>query len=93
MTPYRQRSPRGGLFFLYSDAMCKSAALESIWHCPIVSSELQAELDRIVRDSRRPEMLAELFSVLGNDPELIAECPARPVDRSDQSRLAVSSAR
>jgi N-acetylneuraminic acid mutarotase len=46
---------------------------------PISASELQAEMDRIVRHTRRPEMLRELFAALGNDPFLIAECLARPI--------------
>src|SRR6266853_3712627 len=45
---------------------------------PITASELQAEMDRMAKHSKQPEVLRELFSALGNDPFLIAECLARP---------------
>jgi N-acetylneuraminic acid mutarotase len=46
---------------------------------PISASELQAEMDRMAQQTRRPEMLRELFVALGNDPFVVAECLARPV--------------
>jgi N-acetylneuraminic acid mutarotase len=50
---------------------------------PITPSELQAEMDRMVRDTKQPDVLHELFAALGNDPFVIAECLAGPtlVDR------------
>lgn len=60
------------------DYLKKSNVLEQYWQRPILAEELQAEIDRMVRQSKRPDMLAELFSTLGNDPYLIAECIARP---------------
>jgi hypothetical protein len=54
------------------------SALEEFWQRPIMPEQLQAEIDRMVRDSRDPDMLHELFSALQNDPSLIAECLARP---------------
>src|ERR1051326_418780 len=56
-----------------------SLALEDYWQRPITAEQLQAEMDRIARDTKQPEVLRELFEALGNDPAVIAECLARPV--------------
>ncbi|MDQ6760143.1 MAG: hypothetical protein M3Z32_09805, partial [Acidobacteriota bacterium] len=45
---------------------------------PITSRELQGEMERMAQHSHQPEVLADLFSALGNDPVLVAECLARP---------------
>ncbi len=55
-----------------------SDLLETYWHRPLTSSQLQAEIDRMVRDSKAPGTLRELFAALHDDPFLIAECLARP---------------
>jgi N-acetylneuraminic acid mutarotase len=46
---------------------------------PITPSELQAEMDRMATHTKQPEVLRELFAVLGNDPFVIAECLAQPI--------------
>jgi hypothetical protein len=56
-----------------------SQALEVYWHRPITADQLQAEMERMARDTKQPEVLQELFAALGNDPFVIAECLARPV--------------
>src|SRR5262245_21006712 len=60
-------------------ALKQSAALETLWGDAAGPDRLQAEMDRMARDTRDPAMLKELFSALQNDPALIAECLARPV--------------
>ena len=55
-----------------------SQALEDNWQKPITAEELQAEMERMARDTKQPEVLRELFEALGNDPFIIAECLARP---------------
>ena len=55
-----------------------SLALEDYWQKPITAEQLQAEMDRMARDTKQPEVLRELFEALGNDPAVIAECLARP---------------
>jgi N-acetylneuraminic acid mutarotase len=55
-----------------------SLALENYWQRPITAEQLQAEMDRMARDTRQPEVLRELFEALGNDAAVIAECLARP---------------
>src|SRR5207248_4246368 len=44
---------------------------------PITPKQLQAEMDRMAKNSKQPQVLRELFAALGNDPFVIAECLAR----------------
>jgi N-acetylneuraminic acid mutarotase len=62
-----------------SDYIRNSQALEDYWHRPITAEQLQAEMDRMAKNTKQPEVLRELFEALGNDPFVIAECLARPV--------------
>src|SRR5262245_34086143 len=61
-----------------ADYLRDSLALEDHGH-PITAAQLQAEMDRMARDTKQPEVLRELFEALGNDPVVIAECLARPI--------------
>jgi N-acetylneuraminic acid mutarotase len=65
------------------DDLRKSNALGKISGRPVTAAELQREMDRMVVETRRPDVLRELFAVLGNDPFAVAETLARPllVDR------------
>jgi hypothetical protein len=56
-----------------------SLALKDNWQRPITAEQLQAEMDRMARDTKQPGVLRELFEALGNDPAVIAECLARPL--------------
>src|SRR5436190_524990 len=56
-----------------------SSSLENHWQRPITDEQLQAEMDRMARDTKQPEVLRELFEALGNDPTVIAECLARSI--------------
>ena len=56
----------------------KTALLDQRWGIVISDTELQRELDRIARQTRRPERLRELFATLGNDSVLIVEVLVRP---------------
>ncbi len=69
------------------DTVLKSAALERFWGVTITDSQLQAELDRMAKNSKAPDVLAELLAALDNDPQKAAECLARPllVDRLIQT--------
>src|SRR5438309_4957260 len=60
------------------DYLRKSQALEDYWQRPITTEQLQAEMDRMAKHTKQPEVLHELFQALGNDPFVIAECLARP---------------
>ena len=59
------------------DYLRDSQALEAYWQKPIASEQLQAEMERMARNTKQPEVLRELFEALGNDPFVIAECLAR----------------
>ena len=65
------------------DYLEKSNALETYWHRPVTALQLQAELDRMARDTRDGATLRALFRALGDDPYVIAETLARQtlVDR------------
>ena len=60
------------------DYLRNSQALEDYWQRPITAEQLQAEMERMARHTKQPEVLRELFEALGNDPFVIAECLARP---------------
>ena len=72
------------------DYLRNSQALEDYWQQPITPKQLQAEMDRMATQSKRPGVLRELFAALGNDPYVIAECLARPAlaDRLARSLYA-----
>ncbi len=74
------------------DYLRKSQALEVYWHRPITGEQLQAEMERMVRQTKQPEVLEELGAASGNDPYVIAECLARPVlaNRLTRNRYAYS---
>ena len=61
------------------DYLHNSQALEDYWQRPITAEQLQAEMDRMAKHTKQPEVLHELFEVLENDPFVVAECLARPV--------------
>src|SRR5215470_12924318 len=60
------------------DYLRNSQALEDHWQRPITTEQLQAEMDRMARHTKQPEVLREIFEALGHDPFVIAECLARP---------------
>src|SRR5256886_2688197 len=79
------------------DYLRKSQALEDYWQRPITTDQLQAEMDRMAKHTRQPEVLSELFEALENNPFVIAECLARPMltvrlvaDLSAQDRTKLS---
>src|SRR4029078_8730079 len=55
-----------------------SLALENYGQS-ITAEQLQAEMERMARNTKQSEVLRELFEALGNDPSVIAECLAKPV--------------
>src|SRR3954447_16628315 len=61
-----------------ADYLRKSQALEDYWQRPITSEQLQAEMERMAKHTKQPDVLREVFTALGDDPFIIAECLARP---------------
>jgi hypothetical protein len=70
--------PRAQLETKVQDYLRDSQMLEDHWQRPITTEQLQAEMDRMAKHTKQPEVLRELFKALGNDPFAIAECLARP---------------
>jgi len=60
------------------DYLRNSQALEHYWQRPTTAKQLQAELNRMAKHTKQPDVLRELFEALGNDPFVVAECLARP---------------
>jgi hypothetical protein len=71
--------PSAALEARVRDSLRKSAALDVYWRRPLTREQLQAEVDRMTRDSRDPQALREIFAALRDDPVLIRECLARPI--------------
>src|SRR5438874_9966878 len=61
-----------------ADYLHKSQALEDYWQRLITAEQLQAEMNRMAKHTRQPDVLRELFEAVGDDPFVIAECLARP---------------
>ena len=77
-----------------ADYLRKSQTVEDHCQRPINAKQLQAEMNRMARHTKQPEVLRELFEALGNDPFVIAECLARPllVERLVTNRNACDQA-
>ena len=71
--------PEASLRVKVEDYLRNSDALERYWQRPITEQQLQAEMDRMARETKQPSVLRELFAALNDNPELIAECLARPI--------------
>ncbi|MCP3977960.1 MAG: hypothetical protein GY716_01335 [bacterium] len=61
-----------------SSYLQKGSALETIWGRPLSGEQIQAEIDRMARNTNDAAGLRRLFAALGDEPTLIAECLARP---------------
>jgi len=61
------------------DVLRKSNALEQLWKRPISSAQLQAEMERMAKHTKKSEILKDVWQSLHNDPRLIAECFVRPI--------------
>lgn len=82
--------PAGALEREIEDDLRKSDALASRWGRAITHEALQAELNRMTRDSRAPDVLREILAALHGDAFLAAEVLARHslVDRLIRSAYA-----
>jgi N-acetylneuraminic acid mutarotase len=86
--PWENPSPKPALDEVVSRAQIEkkvedylrdSQTLEDYWQRPITQDQLQAEMDRMARNTKQPDVLRELFAALNHDPFVIAECLARPI--------------
>ena len=71
----------------------KSNALAKHWQRPVTAEQLQAEMNRMARDTKDGATLNELFHALNDDPYVVAETLARPtlVDRLIHNWYAVDT--
>lgn len=76
--PLDEMLPEAAIRAKVEDYLRKSSALETYWQRAVTPDELQAEVDRMARNTHQPDTLRELWAALGNDPAIIAECLARP---------------
>ncbi len=70
-----------------ADYLRTSQMLGDYCQGPLTAEQLQAEMDRMAKHTKQPDVLGELFAALGNDPFVIAECLARPI-LSERLKLA-----
>ncbi|OGF67768.1 MAG: hypothetical protein A2Y62_13900 [Candidatus Fischerbacteria bacterium RBG_13_37_8] len=61
------------------DVLRGTNALAHYWNVHIIGEQLQKEIERIVQNTKDPDMLNEIRAALNNNPYLIAECVARPI--------------
>ncbi|MBZ5640692.1 MAG: hypothetical protein LAO51_18290 [Acidobacteriia bacterium] len=85
--PFDEAVPRAVLERKVRDVLRKTVALETYWKTPVTATMLDREVERMLRSSRLPSRLQELFAALHDDPFLIKECVARAtlVDRMTRS--------
>ena len=77
--PFEETLPRATLENLVRLDLKKEAALQKIYGVTITSAQLAGEIRRINTTTRAPDMLAEIKTALGNDPEKFANAFARPI--------------
>jgi len=75
--------PESAIRAKVEDYLAKSNALERLWKHTVKGDQLQAEMDRMAKQTTDGETLRDLFHALGDDPSLVAETLARQtlVDR------------
>src|SRR6267142_437619 len=71
--PFEEAVPRDFLETKVRTYLGQSAALDTIWKSPISAEALDRELNRIVRETRFPDRLREVFDALGDDGFLVKE--------------------
>jgi hypothetical protein len=71
--------PEAALRAKVEEYLRMSRALEVFTGAALTPEQLQAELERMARQTRQPEVLGALWAALDHDPLLVAECLARPV--------------
>lgn len=76
--PFEEVVPRSAIEEKVRTYLKQTVALEQVWATPVTAASLEAELERMVRQTRSPERLQELFAALHNDSFLIQECLVRP---------------
>ncbi len=63
---------------MITDSWMMERALSELFSYKIIRTMLQADLNRMAKNSRDPSGLKALFNAMKDDPELIANCVSRP---------------
>ena len=90
--PFEEAVPAGVIRAKALRGLELTAALARYWHTEVTTEMLDAEVERMVRHTRMPERLQELFDALKGDPTLIRECLARPALAERLTRSAFAAA-
>ena len=77
--PFEQTLPPTTLQNLVRLDLGKQTALKKAYGVEVTPAMLDAEVQRINRTTRAPEMLAEIKTALGNDPTRFANVFAKPI--------------
>ncbi len=77
--PFEVAVPREGIESRVRAYLEQSAALEADRKTRITEPMLDREVERMLRDTRLPARLKEIFAALHDDPFVIRECLARPI--------------
>jgi hypothetical protein len=77
--PFEETLPRATLERLVRLDLRKEAVLREHYGIALTPAMLSAEVQRINTTTRAPEMLAEIKTALGNDPEKFANVFAKPI--------------
>jgi hypothetical protein len=77
--PFEQVLPPATLENLVRQEFCKETALKQAYRVEVTPAMLDAEVQRINTTTRAPEMLAEIKTALGNDPDRFARAMANPI--------------
>jgi hypothetical protein len=77
--PFEKTLTRDQLRELVERDLTKEAVLKRRYHVEISEAQVRAEVNRINSSTRAPEMLAELKTALGDNPNRFARTVARPL--------------
>jgi hypothetical protein len=78
-TPFDERYPAGTFDKQVEIEVAKGRVLMEKFGVTLTTRDLQDELDRMTRDSRRPDILEAIKNACRNDPEIMRRCIAEPV--------------
>jgi hypothetical protein len=77
--PFEAAVPKSLLEDKVRASLQLSEILDKRWGIRLTTEDAAAELERIVRQTRFPARLEEIFQAMGHDARLMRECFARPV--------------
>jgi len=66
--PFETMLPRKVIEKKVRRYLAESQALDTFWHRPLTPRQLQAEMDRMAKRTKDPDMLRELFHALDDAP-------------------------